>query len=285
MKGVKKRLNRSLGSDIFIFSIIGIFGFLMLLPLIYAISSSLKPLSELWLFPPRFFVRNPTLKNFEQLFGIMSNSWVPFSRYVFNTLLISVVGTGGHVIVASMCAYAICKIRFYGSKTLFHVIVYSLMFNTAVTGTISFFIISRLYLMDTYLAIILPAFASSLGLYLMKQFMESKVHETLIEAAKIDGSGEWLIFWKIVMPMVKPAWLTLIIFSFQGLWNTGSNVYIQSDQLKTLNYAISQIVSSGIARASVSAAATVLMMALPILVFVVTQSNVVETMATSGMKD
>ena len=285
MKGVKKRLNRSLGSDIFIFSIIGIFGFLMLLPLIYAISSSLKPLSELWLFPPRFFVRNPTLKNFEQLFGIMSNSWVPFSRYVFNTLLISVVGTGGHVIVASMCAYAICKIRFYGSKTLFHVIVYSLMFNTAVTGTISFFIISRLYLMDTYLAIILPAFASSLGLYLMKQFMESMVHDTLIEAAKIDGAGEWLIFWKIVMPMVKPAWLTLIIFSFQGLWNTGSNVYIQSDQLKTLNYAISQIVSSGIARASVSAAATVLMMALPILVFVVTQSNVVETMATSGMKD
>ncbi len=285
MTRTKKRLNRSLGGDIFIFIIIGVFAFLMALPLVYAISSSLKPLSELWLFPPRFFVSHPTLKNFKELFGLMSGTSVPFSRYIFNTLLVSVVGTGGHVIISSLCAYAICKMRFYGSRVLFQIIVYSLMFNTAVTGSINFFIISRLGLMDSYWAVILPAFASSLGLYLMKQFMESMVHDTLLEAARIDGAGDFRIFWRIVMPMVRPAWLTLIIFSFQGLWNTGSNVYLQSEELKTLNYAISQIVSGGIARAGVSAAATVLMMALPILVFVVTQSNVVETMSTSGMKD
>jgi len=280
-----KRLNRSLGSDVFIFSVITFFALLMALPLVYAIVSSLKPVSELWLFPPRFFVSNPTLRNFSDLFSLMSDSYIPFSRYIFNTLFISAAGTAGHVIAASLCAYAICKMRFYGSRVLFKIIVLSLMFNASVAGTVSFIIISRLHMMDNYAAVILPAFASSLGLYLMKQFMEGMVNDTLIEAAKIDGAGDWRIFWRIVMPMVRPAWLTLIIFSFQGLWNTGASVYIQSEELKTLNYAISQIVSGGIARAGVGAAATVLMMIVPIMVFVITQSNVVETMSASGMKD
>lgn len=261
------------------------FAALMALPLVYAVSNSLKPLSELWLFPPRFFVNNPTLKNFKDLFGLMSGSWVPFSRYVFNTLLISVIGTGGHVFIASMCAFSISKLRFFGSRVLFRIIVYSLMFNSSVTGIVSFVIICRLGLMNSHLSIILPAFSSSLGLYLMKQFMESMVHDTLLEAAKIDGANEWKMFLKIVMPLVKPAWLTLIIFLFQGLWNTGASVYIQSEELKTLNYAISQIVAGGIARAGTGAAAVVVMMTVPILVFVITQSNVVETMSTSGMKD
>lgn len=280
-----KRLNRSLRSDIAICVFLMVFALLMLLPLLYAVTSSFKPLSELWVFPPQFIVRNPTLKNYADLFSEMSESWIPFSRYIFNTVFISVVGTGGHVILSSMCAYSLCKLRFWGSEAVFQVIVYSLMFNATVTSSISFFIISKLGLMDSYAAIIFPAFASSLGLYLMKQFMETMVHDALLEAAKIDGAGVWLSFWKIVMPLVKPAWLTLIIFSFQGLWSTGQSVYIQSESLKTLNYAITQIVTSGIARAGVSSAATVLMMLLPILVFVTTQGNVVQTMSTSGMKD
>lgn len=159
------------------------------------------------------------------------------------------------------------------------------MFSAAVTGIPTFMIMSAMGLMNTYWAIILPAFSGTLGLYLMKQFMESMVKDVIIEAAKIDGAGEMRIFWTIVMPMVKPAWLTLIVFSFQGLWNATGGIYIQSEELKSLNYAVGQIVSSGLARAGVAAASIVFMMVLPIAVFVFSQSNIVETMSSSGIKE
>ena len=280
----RNRVNRSTGGDIGIFIILFIFGFLMVLPMYYAIITSLKPLDELWIFPPRFWVAKPTLKNFADLFSNLSNSWVPFSRYIFNTVFISVVGTFGHVIIASMAAYALSKKRFYGSQTIFKVIVTSLMFSGS-TAIPTFIIMSKLGLIDTYWSIILPAFSSTLGLYLMKQHMESRVKDTIIEAAKIDGAGEMRIFWTIVMPMVKPAWLTLIVFSFQGLWNATGATYIYTEQLKTLNYAISQIISAGISRAGAGAASVVFMMILPIAVFMFSQSNIVETMSSSGIKE
>lgn len=280
-----KRLSRSVGGDILIFLFLAVLGLCMALPMVYAVSSSLKPLDELWIFPPRFFPANPTMENFSDLFLVMSNASIPFSRYVFNTILIAVLGTIGHVILSSMCAYPLAKHRFKGSKIIFSVIEMSLMFTTAVTAIPTFLIISKLGWIDSYAALIVPAFSSSLGLYLMKQFMDTNVNDSVLEAARIDGCGELVIFWKIVMPSVKPAWLTLIIFSFQGLWSIGGNVYIYSEHLKTLNYAITQIVSGGLARAGVGAAATVIMAIPPILVFLFSQSNVVETMATSGMKD
>ena len=257
----------------------------MVIPLVYAVSSSLKPLSELWIFPPEFFVRNPTLKNFSDLMALMGNSQVPFSRYIFNTLFIAIAGTAGHVILASMCAFSISKLRFKGAQIVFRAVVYSLMFSTAVTQIPNFIVIKTFGLIDTYAAIILPACASSLGLYLMKQFMESMIPETILEAARIDGASNMRIFWRIAMPMVKPAWLTLIVFSFQALWNMGPNVLIQSDQLKSLNYAITQIAAAGLARAGTVSAATVIMMVLPITVFCVSQANVIETMSTSGIKE
>lgn len=285
VKHKKLYLNRSLGGNIAIWLMMTLIGLFMALPLVYSISSSLKPLDELWMYPPRFFVQNPTLKNFKDLFGMMSDSWVPFSRYVFNTLFVAVVGTVGHVIIASLCAYALAKHHFPGQNIIFKVIVLSLMFSTAVTQVPSFLIMTELHMINHLSALILPAFASSLGLYLMKQFMETSIPDALLESARIDGSTEWHTFWRIVMPLVKPAWLTLIIFSFQNLWNTGSNVLIQSEELKTLNYALTQIVSGGIARSGTAAAATVVMMSVPIVIFVITQSNIVETMSTSGMKD
>ena len=280
----RNRVNRSTGGDVGIYIILFIFGVLMVLPLFYAIITSLKPLDELWIFPPRFWVAKPTLKNFADLFSNLSNSWVPFSRYIFNTVFISVVGTFGHVIIASMAAYALSKKRFYGSKAIFKVIVTSLMFSGS-TAIPTFIIMSKLGFIDTYWSIILPAFSSTLGLYLMKQHMESMVKDTIIEAAKIDGAGEMRIFWTIVMPMVKPAWLTLIVFSFQGLWNATGSTYIYTEQLKTLNYAISQIISAGISRAGAGAASVVFMMILPIAVFMFSQSNIVETMSSSGIKE
>ena len=140
-------------------------------------------------------------------------------------------------------------------------------------------------MVDTYLALIIPACGATLGMFLMKQFMESSVSDAVLESARLDGSSEFRTYWTIAMPMVKPAWLTLIVYSFRDLWNTGSSIYIMSEQLKTFNYAIQQIVSGGVARAGVGAASNVVMMIVPITVFVITQSNIVETMATSGMKD
>lgn len=278
-------LNRSVGGDAGIFLFLLIMGIFMFLPMYYTVIQSLKPLDELWMFPPRFYVVKPTGKNFTDLFSLLNTSWVPFSRYIFNTVLITFAGTFGNLFFSSLAAYALSKIPFPGRKGIFWLIQRSLMFTSTVTAIANFLTLSALHLMDNPLAIIIPAWGSTMGLYLMKQFMDSSISDDVLESARLDGCSELKTFWQIAMPMVKPAWLTLIIYSFQGLWNTGSSPYIYSEQYKTLNYAITQITAGGVARAGAAAAGTVIMMIVPILVFVITQSNIIETMATSGMKD
>ena len=278
-------LARSAGGDAGITALLVILGAFMFIPMYYVVIQSLKPLDELWMFPPRFIVYNPTLKNFKDLFSLMSGNLVPFSRYIFNTVFTSVMGTAGHLFVASLAAYALAKIKFPGSKGTFKLVQTSLMFHQTVTAITSFILMSALNMIDTYWAIIIPAWGSTLGLYLMKQFMDTNVTDAVLESSRLDGASELRTFWIIAMPMVKPAWLTLIVYSFQGLWNAGQSIYIHSEQLKSLNYAIQQITAGGIKRAGASAAATVVMMLVPILVFVITQSNIIETMGSSGMKD
>ena len=278
-------LSRSAGGDAGITVVLTILGVFMFLPMVYAVSQAFKPLDELWMYPPRFFVRQPTLKNFTDLFTLMNDSWVPFSRYIFNTVFTTVMGTFGHLFIASMCAYALAKIKFPGGNFVFKTIRSSLMFSSTVGGITSFMIMTALHLVDSYLAIIIPAWGATLGLYLMKQHMDSTVPDTVLESARLDGASEIRTYWTIAMPMVKPAWLTLIIFSFQGLWNQGSSIYIYSEQLKSINYAIGQIMAGGIKRAGASSASSVLMMMVPITVFVISQSNIIETMGSSGMKD
>ena len=278
-------LSRSAGGDAGITVVLTILGVFMFFPMVYAISQAFKPLDELWMYPPRFFVRQPTLKNFSDLFTLMNDSWVPFSRYIFNTVFTTVMGTFGHLFIASMCAYALAKIKFPGGKFVFKTIRSSLMFSSTVGGITSFMIMTALHLVDSYLAIIIPAWGATLGLYLMKQHMDSTVPDTVLESARLDGASEIRTYWTIAMPMVKPAWLTLIIFSFQGLWNQGSSIYIYSEQLKSINYAIGQIMAGGIKRSGAASASGVLMMMVPITVFVISQSNIIETMGSSGMKD
>lgn len=278
-------LNRSAGGDAGISFFLIIIGLFMFIPMLYAVLQSLKPLDELWVFPPKFWVEHPTFDNFLDLFRLMNTSWVPFSRYIFNTVLISVAGTFGNLILASMAAYVLSKIKFPGRNIMFNLIVKSLMFHSTVGAITSFLIMSRLHFVDTYWAVIVPAWGSTLGLYLMKQFMDSSVSDAVLESARLDGASEFRTFFSIAMPMVKPAWLTMIVYSFQGLWNSGSSIYIYSEELKTFNYAIGQILAGGIVRAGAGAASTVVMMLVPITVFVITQSNIIETMSSSGMKD
>jgi len=279
-----RRPNRSRGGDIFIAFLLILFGSFFAFPLVFAINNAFKPLTELFLWPPRLFVINPTLSNFQDLFILMSRSWVPFSRYVFNTLFITIVGTGGHLLIASMGAYAISRYTFPGSKLFFKVVIVSLMFSGHVTAIPNFLVLARLGMIDTYWAILVPAFAGSLGFFLLKQFMDT-VPVSLSESAKIDGAGEWLIYSRIIMPLVKPALLTGMIFSVQFLWNTQAGHLIHSEQLRPLPFALQQIVAGGIARAGVGAAVTMFMMIVPLTLFIVAQSNILKTMASSGIKE
>ena len=278
-------LSRSASGDFGITIFLVLLGIIMFLPLYYTVMQSFKPLDELFYYPPRFYVINPSWDNYRDLFTLMGESWVPFSRYIFNTVFITVFGGFGNLVLSSLCAYALAKIPFPGHGFFFQLVQKSLMIGSSVATIINFIIISMLGWMDSNLAIIVPAWASTLGLYLMKQFMDTNVTSSILESARLDGASEFRTFWSIAMPMVKPAWLTLIIYSFQGLWNTGASMYIHSEELKTLNYAMTQILSAGVVRSGATAASGVIMMMVPIIVFIISQSKIIETMGSSGMKD
>ena len=276
--------NRSRGGDLAIYLFLLIMALIMVFPLVFAINSALKPLDELFLFPPRVFAQNPTFDNFADLFVSMSKSTVTFSRYLFNTVFITVVGTVGHVLIASMAAFVLAKYDFPGGRLFFSIVVTALMFTGYITQIPNYLVMNRLGWIDTNFALIVPAFAAPIGLFLMKQFMEG-IPTALIEAAKVDGASEWRTFATIVMPNVKPAWLTIIIFSVQSLWNNRASTFIYSEEKKTLVYALQQIQNGGIARTGQAAAVTVVVMIVPILTFILSESQILETMASSGIKD
>ena len=279
-----KRVNRSKAGTIIMFLVLFVFAFFMAFPMLVIIGNAFKPLDELWVYPPKLLPSIPTMQNFKDMFTIMEDSWVPFFRYAFNSVFITTIGTAGHIILASMAAFPLAKKKFPGKNLIFNVIVFSLMFNASVTSIPNYITMAKIGWVDTPWALIVPAFASSLGLYLMKQFME-QIPDSLLEAARIDGASQWYTFWKIVMPNVKSAWLTLLLLSVQSLWGIGSNRFIYKEELKTLPYALNQIISGGIARAGVGAAVTVFMMIVPILIFIFSQNNIIDTMASSGLKD
>ena len=279
-----KHINRSFAGNTLLFILMGICGIFMVLPLVMIVNNAVKPLDELYQYPPKIFVRNPVFTNFSDLFTLMNDSWIPFSRYILNSVIITGGGVAGHVLCASLAAYPLAKHKFPGRNILFNMVVLSMMFSWTVTQIPQYLIISMLHINNTYLALILPAWSFGMGLYLMKQFME-QIPDSLRESAKLDGAGEWQIFWKIIMPNVKPAWLTLAIFQFQQMWiNTGS-VFLRDEQLKPLQYALQQITAGGVARAGAAAAVTFIIASIPIVFFLLCQSNVIETMTTSGMKE
>ncbi len=280
----EKRLNRSRAGNSILYVLMIFCGVCMALPLILIINNALKPLDEIFQYPQKIFVRNPTLENFSDLFVLMNTTWVPFSRYMMNTVIITTCGTVGHVLLASLAAYPLAKHDFPGKKILFSFIILSMMFSWQVTQIPIYMIVSLLHINNTYLAVILPPWQYGMGLYLMKQFME-QIPDSLVESSRLDGASEWHTFRKIIMPNVKPAWLTLAIFQFQQMWGNTGTAYLRSEQLKPLQYALQQITAGGAARAGAAAAVTFIIAAIPITFFLICQSNILETMTTSGMKE
>ena len=278
------KLNRSYGGNLLIFLMLVVMGVFMGLPLIYNIVQAFKPASELFIFPPRFYVSDPTWKNFTQLFQLASNLTVPFIRYLFNSVFVSLVSTSLGVVIGAAAAYPFAKKQFPGKNMLWKLIMMTLLFSGGVTALPAYIIKAKLGMINTYWVLILPSLASTLHMFLMRQFM-LQIPDSLLEAARIDGASEAKTLLRVVMPNVKPAWTTVMVLSFTSIWNTGSNGVIFDEQLKLLPTALSQISTSGIARTGVTAAATLLLMIPPILAFIITQSKMLQTMAHSGIKE
>ncbi|MGN0601937.1 MAG: carbohydrate ABC transporter permease [Oscillospiraceae bacterium] len=280
-----KKINGSLGGDICIFIFLALLGAFMIFPIYYSVVQSLKPVEELFVFPPKLYVLNPTTRNFSDMFKVAASMWVPFSRYVFNSVFTTVVICVCNLFVCCCAGFVLAKCKFPGSKTINTIIVTALLFSSNATWIMSFLVMAKLGMIDTYWCLILPNISTSLGLFLMRQSM-STIHDSMVEAAKVDGAGLFRICWQIVVPNSKPAVMTLIIFAFQGAWNlqTGGSL-IYSEELKTLPTIAQQIAQIGLARQGVTFASAVLLLIPPLVVFLIAQSNVMETMANSGIKD
>ncbi|MBR7132100.1 MAG: carbohydrate ABC transporter permease [Clostridia bacterium] len=279
----KKRTTRSGFGNAIAAIFLLLMGVFIALPIYYSIINAFKPTSELFLFPPRFVVYEPTFQNFLNVVRVQSQSLVPVERYLFNSVFITIVGTAGYVLIASMAAYPMAKRNFPGKKVIYYIVVFAILFRPEVTSLPQYMMMSKFNMLDTYWALIFPLLATSFGVFLMMQFM-STVPDEILEAARIDGAGEKYTFFHIVLPTVKPALLTLTIFNFVSAWSTAGSQFTYSETMKLLPTMLSQISTGSIMRAGVTAAGTVLLMLPSIIVFAVCQGSVIETMTHSGIK-
>jgi ABC-type glycerol-3-phosphate transport system permease component len=254
-------------------------------PIIYVISTAFKPLDELFIYPPQFLVMKPTLKNFSDLLVATDSSLVPFTRYLFNSFFTTVTIVFFSVVVSSMGAFIISKYKLPGTAFIFAVVISALMFPTQVTAIPTYFVISKLGIINTYWALILPHLAVPYNFFLMKQFID-QIPETTLEAARIDGANEWTMYWKIIMPFVKPAWITVVIFSFIGNWNDFSSplIYTSSEAMKTLPLAMLGVSNGTVGRMGAAAAGAFVTIIPSILLFIILQRQVMDTMSHSGIK-
>lgn len=283
-KNFKKYTRSKFGNFVFVFFLVAL-GLFSVLPLIYSIITSFKPLEELLKFPPPFYVVRPTLQNYRALPGLLSNLSVPLSRYIFNSLFVTVSATVLYVFVATMAAFALAKSKIKGKAVFFVIVQFALLFNGTTLSVPLYLIYSWLGIVDTYWVMIIPYAATSMGVFLMKQYMESAIPDALLEAGEIDGAGPIRIFFQIAVPIVKPCLLTLMMFGFRDVWAAIPDGTIFNESLKTLPTIMSQITAGGIARQGSAMAVTVIMMIPPILVYVVSQSNVMEAMSSAGIKE
>lgn len=284
LKASNKQAGRKIGGTIVIFTFLLLLGLFMALPIYLACIMSIKPVHELFVFPPKLYVIDPTLDNFRDMFQTLSEMWVPFSRYVFNSAFVTICVTVAQCVFASMAAFVLAKCKFPGNKLLNSIIVVSLLYQSNVIYIMQYIVMSQLGMINTYWALILPSVASPMCLFLMRQSM-STTPDAMIEAAKVDGANMFTICWRIVMPNQKPALMTMIIFAFQGAWNIQGGTLVYDEALKTLPTVVQQAASAGLARAGVAMAAAVFMLIPPIVIFMLAQKNVIETMAHSGIKE
>lgn len=279
-----KRFTRSRVGNFFYVLFLLAFGAFSVLPLFYCIITSFKPLDEILVFPPKFWVSRPTFENYMALPGLLSNLRIPLSRYVFNSLFVTIVSTILYVFVATMAAFTLSKSNIKHKNKIFLLVQFALLFNGYVLALPQYLIFSGTKMIDTYWVMILPYVASSMGVFLMKQYMEESVPNELLEAARIDGATIPKIFFRVVLPIIKPCWMTLTLFGFRDVWAAIPNGTVFTEAIKTLPTIMTQITAGGIARSGSAMAVTVVMMIPPIIVYFISQGNIKETMNSAGIK-
>lgn len=284
MKASNKQAGKKAGGTVFIFILLFVLGAFMILPIYLTLVMSVKPVEELFVFPPKLYTLNPTLDNFKDMFDTLNEMWVPFSRYVFNSVFVTAAVTVSQCVFSAMAAFVLAKYKFPGSQFLNSVIIIALLYQSNVIYIMQYIVMNKLHLINTYWALILPSVASPICVFLMRQSI-SQLPDSIIESAKVDGAGAFTICWKIVMPNQKPALMTLIIFAFQAAWNIQGGSFVYDESLKTLPTVVQQAAESGLARAGVVMASSVFMLLPPVIIFMAAQKYVIETMAYSGIKE
>lgn len=284
MKASNKQAGKKAGGTVFIFILLFVLGDFMILPIYLTLVMSEKPVEELFVFPPKLYTLNPTLDNFKDMFDTLNEMWVPFSRYVFNSVFVTAAVTVSQCVFSAMAAFVLAKYKFPGSRFLNSVIIIALLYQSNVIYIMQYIVMNKLHLINTYWALILPSVASPICAFLMRQSI-SQLPDSIIESAKVDGAGAFTICWKIVMPNQKPALMTLIIFAFQAAWNIQGGSFVYDESLKTLPTVVQQAAESGLARAGVAMASSVFMLLPPVIIFMAAQKYVIETMAYSGIKE
>ena len=258
------------------------------LPIVYIIFHAFKPMEELFAFPPKFITTNPTLDNFRQLFKASRAAGIPLSKYVFNSLLITTSVVFSSMILSSAAAYAMSKLKFKGRDFVFNLNQLAIMFVPVAVMIPRYLVVEFLGLTDTYWSQILPLIPLPVSVFLLKQFVDT-VPDSLIEAAYMDGATELHVYFKIIIPMIKPALATAAILVFQQVWSNleASNYYISDEGLKSLVFYMNTLASANgnsVAGQGVQAAASLLMFLPNLILFCFLQNKVMNTMAHSGIK-
>lgn len=260
---------------------------LSILPIMYIVFTAFKPIGELFAYPPKFFTLNPTWDNFRKLFEASEDTIFPLSMYLFNSVVSTVAVVLIGMIIAVCAAYALSKKRFRGRTVIFKMNTLSMMFVATAVSIPRYLIIKEVGLIDSFWANIIPMLATPVGVFLLKQFVD-QLPDAVIEAAKIDGANDYQIIWQIVVPLVKPALATVAILLFQNAWNSmeASKMFINTESLKTFAFYMNTLSNSGngVAGVGISAAASLLMFLPNVVLFILMQSKVMNTMAHSGMK-
>lgn len=259
----------------------------MAMPLIFIINHAFKPMEELFAFPPTFFVKNATLDNFTKLIKFSRSSGIPLSRYIANSLLVTVLTVGLSLVLTTMSAFALAKIKFKGRNMLTQINQLAIMFVGTAVLIPRYLVICYTGLIDTLWAHILPLIAMPVALFLVKQFVE-QVPDSLLEAAYMDGATDFQVYRKVIIPMIKPAIATASILVFQQVWTNmeTSNYFVNDDSMKTLTFYMNTLANAnnGVAGQGVAAAASLIMFVPNLLLFIILQNKVMNTMASSGIK-
>jgi multiple sugar transport system permease protein len=252
-----------------------------LAPLVWMFSASFMPSGQASVFPPPFFPKEVTFEHYASLFTRLN-----LARYLFNSAFLSVVVTLISLIINSMAGYAFGKYRFKGRDTVFKMLVTSLVIPAQVTMLPLFLMLNKLGFINTYMGVIIPGMASIFGIFLIRQYAFS-IPDSLIEAARIDGAGDFRIYWSLMLPLCKPILITLAIFTFMGTWNDflWPLIVMTDDSMYTLPVAIANLSGEHVQDTELMMAGSVITIAPVLILFAVVQKYYISGIMAGGVKE